>query len=119
MLLVAGFAWATLRQLFHGSLLAQPGVTEAENILRSILILALALGFLLWGIRTRRHDWRIASLVLMIGAAGKVFLFDASGLEGLARIGSFVALGFSLIGIGWLYSRQLAPDRDKSAPAST
>jgi uncharacterized membrane protein len=118
MLLVAGFAWATLRQLFHGSLLAQPGVTDAENILRSILILALALGFLLWGIRAKRHDWRIASLVLMIGAAGKVFLFDASGLEGLARIGSFVALGFSLIGIGWLYSRQLAPDRDDAAPAA-
>ncbi len=117
MLLVAGFTWATLRQLFHGSLLAQPGVAEAENILRSILILALALGFLLWGIRTKRHDWRIASLVLMIGAAGKVFLFDTSGLEGLARIGSFVALGFSLIGIGWLYSRQLAPDRDNAAPA--
>lgn len=118
MLLALGFAWATLRQLFHGSLLAQPGVTDAENILRSILILALALGFLLWGIRAKRHDWRIASLVLMICAAGKVFLFDASGLEGLARIGSFVALGFSLIGIGWLYSRQLAPDRDDAAPAS-
>lgn len=117
MLLVAGFAWATLRQLFHGSLLALPGVTDAENILRSILILALALGFLLWGIRTKRHDWRIASLVLMIGAAGKVFLFDASGLEGLARIGSFVALGFSLIGIGWLYSRQLAPDRNNESAA--
>ncbi|RYD43877.1 MAG: DUF2339 domain-containing protein [Sphingomonadales bacterium] len=118
MLLVAGFAWATLRQLFHGSLLAQPGVTDAENILRSILILALALGFLLWGSRAKRHDWRIASLVLMIGAAGKVFLFDASGLEGLARIGSFVALGLSLIGIGWLYSRQLAPDRYNTASAS-
>lgn len=119
MLLVAGFAWATLRQIFHGSLLAQPGVTDAENILRSILLLALALGFLLWGIRAKRHDWRIASLVLMIGAAGKVFLFDASGLEGLARIGSFVALGFSLIGIGWLYSRQLTPDRgtESSKPA--
>ena len=118
MLLVAGFAWATLRQFFHGALLAQPGVTDAENILRSILILALALGFLLWGIRAKRHDWRIASLVLMVGAAGKVFLFDASGLEGLARIGSFVALGFSLIGIGWLYSRQLAPDRDNATPAA-
>jgi len=43
----------------------------------------------------------------MLAAAGKVFLFDASGLEGLLRIGSFVALGFSLIGIGWLYSRYL------------
>jgi len=119
MLLVAGFAWATLRQLFHGALLTAPGVTDAENILRSILLLALALGFLLWGIRTKQHDWRIASLVLMIGAAGKVFLFDASGLEGLARIGSFVALGFSLIGIGWLYSRQLAPDRGGPPPPAS
>ncbi|WP_447761563.1 DUF2339 domain-containing protein [Sphingopyxis panaciterrae] len=117
MLLVAGFGWATLRQLFHGTLLATGGVTDTENILRSILLLALALGFLLWGIRSKHHDWRIASLMLMIGAAGKVFLFDASGLEGLARIGSFVALGFSLIGIGWLYSRQLAPGPGRAAPA--
>lgn len=116
MLLVAGFAWATLRQLFHGGLLLEPGVTATENILRSILILALAIGFLLWGIRQNRHDWRIASLILMLGAVGKVFLFDASGLEGLLRIGSFVVLGFSLIGIGWLYSRQLARPSTPEAP---
>jgi len=109
MTLVALLAWATLRQAFHGSLLAGPGVAPAENILRSILLLLLAIGFLLRGIRAGLRDWRIASLVLMLAAAGKVFLFDASGLEGLLRIGSFVALGFSLIGIGWLYSRQLAP----------
>lgn len=116
MLLVAGFAWATLRQVFHGTLLVEPGVTNSENILRSILILALAIGFLLWGIRQNRHDWRIASLILMLGAVGKVFLFDASGLEGLLRIGSFVVLGFSLIGIGWLYSRQLARPSAPEAP---
>lgn len=116
MLLVAGFAWATLRQIFHGGLLVEPGVTNSENILRSILILALAIGFLLWGIRQNRHDWRIASLILMLGAVGKVFLFDASGLEGLPRIGSFVVLGFSLIGIGWLYSRQLARPSAPEAP---
>lgn len=107
MALVGSFAWATLRQAFQGTLLVTPGVTSAENILRSVLILSLAIGFLLWGIRSQRHDWRIASLVLMLGAVAKVFLFDASGLEGLLRIGSFVVLGFSLIGIGWLYSRQL------------
>ncbi len=117
MTLVAGFAWATLRQAFHGTLLVDPGVTSAENILRSVLILALAVGFLLWGIRTKRHDWRIASLVLMLGAVAKVFLFDASGLEGLLRIGSFVVLGFSLIGIGWLYSRQLKRDGEPLRPA--
>lgn len=118
MLLLLGFAWATLRHAFHGSLLVDPGVAPAENILRSILILALAIAFLLWGIRARRHDWRIASLVLMLGAVGKVFLFDASGLEGLLRIGSFVALGFSLIGIGWLYSRQLASGADTGDKAA-
>ena len=37
----------------------------------------------------------------------KVFLIDAAGLEGLLRIASFMALGFSLIGIGWVYTRQL------------
>jgi uncharacterized membrane protein len=105
--MVAGFAWASLRQLFHGSLLITPGVSPVEDILRSILGIALAVGFLLWGIRQKRRDWRLASLVLMLAAVVKVFLFDASGLEGLLRIASFVALGFSLIGIGWLYSRQL------------
>ncbi len=116
MLLVATFAWASLRQLFYGSLLVEPGVAPAENILRSLLILLLAIGFLLWGIRGHRRDWRIASLMLMLGAVGKVFVFDASGLEGLLRIGSFVALGFSLIGIGWLYSRQLRASGPEPEP---
>ncbi len=105
MLLVALFAFATLRQLFHGTLLTEAGLTAMEDILRSGLAIGLAGGFLLWGIRRQNRDWRIASLVLMVAAVGKVFLFDASGLDGLLRIASFIALGFSLIGIGWLYSR--------------
>jgi uncharacterized membrane protein len=111
MVLVLLFAASMLRQLFHGSLLVEPGLSQAEDIARSILAIALAIGFLLWGIRTQQRDWRIGSLVLMLGAVAKVFLWDTSGLEGLIRIASFVALGFSLIGIGWLYSRQLAPSK--------
>src|SRR3546814_11106042 len=93
MALVTLFAWATLRQAFHGSLLVEPGVAPAENILRSLLLLLLAIGFLLWGIRVGRQDWRIASLVLMLAAGGRVVLFDASGLEGLLRYGPLVAVG--------------------------
>jgi len=107
MVMVALLTWASLRQLFHGSLLTDPGVSQPEDILRSIIGIVLAIGYLLWGIHKNRHNWRIASLVLMLAAVAKVFLFDANGLEGLLRIASFVALGFSLIGIGWLYSRQL------------
>jgi uncharacterized membrane protein len=111
MILILLFAASMLRQLFHGSLLVEPGLSQAEDIARSILAIALAIGFLLWGIRTEQRDWRIGSLLLMLAAVAKVFLWDTQGLEGLIRIASFVALGFSLIGIGWLYSRQLAPSK--------
>ena len=105
MALVLLFATSELRQLVHGSLLAHGDVGEAEDIARSVLAIAVAIGFLQWGIRSRARDWRIASLVVMLGAVAKVFLFDAAGLDGLLRIASFAALGFSLIGIGWLYNR--------------
>jgi uncharacterized membrane protein len=107
MIMVAMAAWATLRHAFHGAVLVGGGLAAGESIARSLLGLALAVGYLLWGIRTQSREWRIASLGLMLLSVGKVFLFDAAGLDGLARIGSFVALGFTLIGIGWLYARQL------------
>ena len=113
--LVLAYAAAAVRQIFHGSLIADVPLPQSESIAFSLVAIALAVGFLLWGIRVRSRTWRIASLVLMLGALGKVFLFDASGLEGLARIGSFVALGFSLIGIGWLYSRYLTLERPGEA----
>lgn len=109
-LLILFFAFSTLRQLFHGSLLVSPGLGQAEDIGRSIVAIALAIGFLLCGIAKEDRDWRLASLALMLAAVGKVFLFDASGLEGVTRIASFIALGISLIGIGWLYARFL-PNR--------
>jgi uncharacterized membrane protein len=109
--LVLLVAFSLLRQLFHGSILVVPGVTDAEDILRSVLAIALAIAFLVQGIAQGSRQWRVGSLILMLAAVGKVFLLDASGLEGLPRILSFVALGFSLIGIGWLYSRYLADER--------
>ena len=104
-------AYAMLRQLFAGSLLTLAPMGEVEDILRSVLAIGLAVGFLLWGMHRGARDWRIASLLLILSAVVKVFLFDASGLHGLLRIGSFLALGFSLIGIGWLYNRVLNDTR--------
>lgn len=117
MVLVLLFAFSELRQLFHGGLLVVAGLGQGEDIARSILAIALAVGFLLWGITRQNLDWRIGSLLLMLVAVGKVFLFDASGLEGVVRIASFVALGLSLIGIGWLYSRFLPATESELAKA--
>lgn len=110
MLCVLLFAASELRQLFHGSILLGGGVGQGEDIARSALLIALALGFLGYGMVRSLRGWRIASLLLMLAAVGKVFLLDAAGLDGLLRIASFAALGFSLIGIGWLYQRTLPGD---------
>jgi uncharacterized membrane protein len=111
MLLIILFGFSQLRQFFHGSLLVEAGIPEMEEILRSVMAILLAIGFLLLGIVRGSKDWRIGSLVLMLAAVAKVFVYDAAGLEGLLRIMSFVALGFSLIGIGWLYSRFLGGEQ--------
>jgi uncharacterized membrane protein len=50
---------------------------------------------------------RYASAVVILGTVLKVFLIDASDLTGLYRVASFLGLGLSLIGIGYLYQRLL------------
>lgn len=108
MTLIALFALSTLRHAFAGSFLTVGEISQTEDLLRSLLGIVLALGFLWWGSRTGTRSWRLGSLVLILLAVSKVFLVDTAGLEGLLRIASFMALGFSLIAIGWVYSRQLA-----------
>jgi uncharacterized membrane protein len=48
---------------------------------------------------------RYASLAVLVITAAKVFLFDMAGLTGLYRVASFLGLGLSLVGIGYLYQR--------------
>jgi uncharacterized membrane protein len=105
-----------LRQAFSGGLLTATPVGPAEDLLRSLLGIVLAIGFMLWGAKSGERSWRVGSLTLMVMAVLKVFLVDAAGLAGLARIASFMALGFSLIGIGGFYTRQLRPTTLAGAP---
>jgi uncharacterized membrane protein len=97
----------TLRQLAMGSVFAGQPLSQLESIGWSVLAIAMAIGWLFWGLQQQTRTWRIGSLLLMLIAIAKVFFIDASGLTGLLRILSFLALGFSLIGIGWLYNRAL------------
>lgn len=114
-MLIASFtALALLRQAFAGTVLVNVPMGETEDLLRSLLGIILALAFLFAGKISDERSWRIGSLAVMLLAVAKVFVWDAAGLEGLFRVASFMALGFSLIGIGWVYARQL-----KSGPQAS
>lgn len=106
--LISFLAFSELRHLFAGTNISDSVVGSTEDLLRSVLGILLAIGFLMWGARAHSRSWRVGSLVPMLAAVLKVFILDASGLDGLLRVASFIALGLSLIGIGWFYTRQLA-----------
>ena len=89
-----------------GHSLRRTGIT-ADVI--TVIGIVMALAFVWIGSRLNQRSWRIGSLVVMLIALLKVFAFDAAGLSGLLRIASFAALGASLIGLGWFYTRQLKP----------
>ncbi len=52
---------------------------------------------------------RYASLAVLIVTVLKVFLSDMSGLTGLYRAASFLGLGLTMIGIGYIYQRFVFP----------
>lgn len=122
MALISLLSLSLLRQIFSGTDLIEASIGQTESLQISLLGIVLALGFLWWGSWKQARSWRIGSLVLMLAAVIKVFLIDAAGLEGLLRVASFMALGFSLIGIGWVYTKQLAgrrPDQPQPDAAET
>ena len=96
-----------VRQAFHGGYLYDDATSNGEVYAYSIAWLLLGLVLLFAG--TLKHDrmLRLASLLVMLLTVGKVFLFDADALEGLWRVFSFLALGLSLLGLSWFYSRFL------------
>ena len=108
---VAGFAllfvYLTLEiaRSFQGPVLFGIGRTDAEVYTYSVAWLAYALVLLGLGIFLSQKLLRYVSLAILVITAGKVFLFDMAGLTGLYRVASFLGLGLSLVGIGYLYQR--------------
>lgn len=105
--LVLTFALLTLqvRQAFHGSVLRGGSISDAEMWSYSITYLVFGTALLALGIRLDRALLRHASLVVMLIAVGKVFLFDTSELHDLWRVVSYLGLGLSLMFLAWLYRR--------------
>jgi uncharacterized membrane protein len=107
----------TVRQVFQGSTLDSFDLSIAENFSYSAAFLALAILWL-WRGMVGGVGWlRVTGLALLTVVTFKVFLIDASVLEGLLRALSFLGLGVSLIGIGWAYPRLMGKTKDEGVKA--
>ena len=111
LLLVFVYLSLEVRRTFHGPVLSLGAAGDGELLAYSLVWLGYAWLLFGLGLRTGYASLRYASLAILGVATGKVLLFDWGSLEGLYRFASFAALGFSLLGIPFLYQRLVFPPR--------
>ncbi|MCB1510563.1 MAG: DUF2339 domain-containing protein [Hyphomicrobiaceae bacterium] len=121
--LVLLFAYVTLevRHAFHGEHIGLfKNVRPAETWAYTAAWLALAIGYLAYGLIRGSVPARAASGVLLALTILKVGLIDLAGVTGIWRALSFLCLGGVLIGIGLVYQRLVfgGPDSSRSAPSA-
>ncbi|MGB0934904.1 MAG: DUF2339 domain-containing protein, partial [Alphaproteobacteria bacterium] len=105
--LILLFVWVSynIRFFFAGPLLNVVTDSDPETYSYSIAWLLIGVSLLTAGIMQKDKMLRYASLGTMVLTVSKVFLYDASNLEGLLRVMSFLGLGITLIGLSWFYTR--------------
>lgn len=102
-----------IRQIYHGEYLNLMKASDAETYTYSVVWLLSGIALLFFGTLRKNKMIRVSSLVLVILAVGKVFLYDASELTGLYRVFSFLGLGISLIGLSWFYTRFISEEKPR------
>ncbi|MEZ5867088.1 MAG: DUF2339 domain-containing protein [Defluviimonas denitrificans] len=100
--LVAFYAALEIRRFWRGPDLSVPGVTQAELYSYTVALMLLGAALLYQAIARRSQGLRRIAMAVIALTIAKVFLIDASGLTGLTRVFSFLALGLSLAGLAWL-----------------
>jgi uncharacterized membrane protein len=94
-----------VRHAFHGPVLYTTHQSTTEFYTYSVAWLLYAMALLGLGIYSGRKLLRYASIAVLVITVLKVFIFDMDGLTGLFRVASFLGLGLSLVGIGYIYQR--------------
>ena len=97
-----------VRRWWHGRDLSAPSVTQGELYSYTIAMLLGSVGLLFLAFSRRSVTLRRIATLGIAATIAKVFLIDMAGLTGLMRVASFLGLGLSLAGLGWLYRRMAA-----------
>jgi uncharacterized membrane protein len=80
---------------------------------------ATGLGAVIWGMVRKSVNVRLGGLALLMLAIAKVWTYDLSELEELARALSFVALGLLLLAGAFAYQRFKPEDEEVEEPEET
>jgi uncharacterized membrane protein len=94
-----------IRRAFHADTMLQGPTSSAEFYTYSAGTLLFGLALLIVGFIFQNRRARALSLIFVLAATLKVFLFDAGALEGLWRVLSFLGMGLCFLGISWAYAR--------------
>lgn len=97
----------TIRHAFHGVKIASAPILQAENYTYSLVWLIIGIIVLFLGIKWRQQLLRKVSGVIILLVVLKAFIIDMAHLEGVLRAISFIGLGGTLMGIGFVYQRAL------------
>lgn len=104
------YAALEIRRLWRGPDLSVPGVTQAELYSYTVALMVVGAGLIYRSLARRSPHLRRAGMGVIGLTIAKVFLIDISGLSGLMRVFSLLALGLALIGLGllnrWVARRQ-------------
>jgi len=91
-----------IRRLWHGNDLTAYGAIDGELYTYTIAMLLAGSATLGLALKKKSAILRKAAFAIIALTIGKVFLIDMSGLEGLIRVLSFLALGLVLAGLAML-----------------
>ncbi len=107
-LFLLGMITLNIRQIFHPDILSHGKIIPLEMYSYSAAWLVTGLGLLTLGMKRQDRALRIGAMVFISLTIIKVFIVDASNLDGLYRIFSFLGLGVSLIGLSMFYTRYIS-----------
>lgn len=91
-----------IAHFWRGPVLATEPMRQPELYTYTVALLILGGGLLYQAIARRSDLLRRVAMGVIALTVAKVFLVDISGLDGLMRVFSFLALGLSLAGLAWL-----------------
>ena len=114
--LLALYSGLEIRRLWQGRDLSVDGVLQGELYSYTVALMVVGAGLLYYSLLRGSVAYRRGAMAMIALTIAKVFLIDISGLSGLTRVFSLLALGLALIGLGllnrWVAQRQGAGQAD-------